>query len=115
MRLGMTTWQPQQAHNPPLARERLFQISQRVGGHRDDRRVLREFVRNNLVQGIGRGVVIMKVGPVVLDRAEARHALFREGPMSAPPACSLKFKRPAPESCKIFATGSSNAFAAFVE
>jgi hypothetical protein len=69
------SWMPLSWNRPQiLARQRLFQIRQGVCGDGDDRCVFRQLLRHDLVQGVGGCVVIVKVGAVVLDRAEPRNA-----------------------------------------
>ena len=59
-------------------RQRLFEIGEAVGENRVDRRVFGQLVRINLVERVGRSVVIVEIETTVLDRAEIRDTELRQ-------------------------------------
>src|SRR5687768_5459484 len=61
-----------------LSRQGLGQIRQRVRQRGNHGAVLLQLTRNHLVQRVSRGVVIIEIGPAVLDGSKGRHSSSAE-------------------------------------
>ena len=60
------------------ARERLLEVGEPVGENGVDRSVFGQMVRIDLVERVGRGVMIVEIETTVLDRAEVGDTEFAQ-------------------------------------